>query len=884
MGRSVSAVGPPALDRWPLVGRSDEFALARERIAGGGSVVIAGDPGVGKTRLARELIASAESERASTEWAVATHAAQPIPFGALAHLVTPSTVGGGRDATLRAVIESIGRRGGGRFVLGVDDAHLLDGVSAVLVHQLVSRGVASVVVTARSGVPVPDPILGLWKDDLAVRVELQPLSRTEVAELLMAVLDGPMDGAALRMLWQLSTGNVLFLRQLVLQGLESGSFRCEEELWHWDGPLDPGQRLRDIVASRIGSLDDVERDALEVLAVGEPVPAVCSTELFPPEVITRLERRGLVGSRHEPAGVQLRPAHPLFGEVVRAGAPTLRLNEIRRRLADAFQAHGTLGPENSLRIATWRAEIGDPSDPTVLVEGAHRAWAIGEIGLAERLARLAVDAGPDFAATYLLGKVLVRQGRLEEAVQAWQSAEDLAASDAQRVTLAAGLANLLLWGLGRAGDADDAVRRASERTEEPAARHELDAVRALMRAITANTTGQTIEQATAVLRDPDLSKHVRANATLAAVTASTDAGHLNAAIQAARDAIVIAEAESGGAAATMLRACLADALWPAGRIHEAESVASAGYTRALEHNDRRRGVWCRLLGSIALLRGDARRAVVWLKEGALVLREQDEGFLRGVRTRLIMAAALLGDVDLADRAMPGTETSDALFAQGWDLELARARAWLYTARAERSAAIRLLEDAARAAACKEHRMLEACALHDLARFGEACKATSRLTELAALVDGSLVGTMATHAGALARGDGATLDAAAAAFGTLDCNLYAAEAAAAAAAAYRADGQRSSAAASANRAHTLMDRCIGVWTPALADADHEDDLTAREREVAALAAHGLPDQQIAEQLVVSVRTVHAHLRSAYLKLAISSRKELAAALGTGPRAN
>jgi DNA-binding NarL/FixJ family response regulator len=132
---------------------------------------------------------------------------------------------------------------------------------------------------------------------------------------------------------------------------------------------------------------------------------------------------------------------------------------------------------------------------------------------------------------------------------------------------------------------------------------------------------------------------------------------------------------------------------------------------------------------------------------------------------------------------------------------------------------------------------------------------------------------------VARSDGGTLDAAAAAFADLGCWLYAAEAAAAAAASHRAAGRRSPAAASANQARSWGSRCDAVRTPALALADHDDDLTTREREVATLAARGLPDQQISEQLFVSVRTVHAHLRSAYAKLGVSGRKDLAAVLGT-----
>lgn len=49
-----------------------------------------------------------------------------------------------------------------------------------------------------------------------------------------------------------------------------------------------------------------------------------------------------------------------------------------------------------------------------------------------------------------------------------------------------------------------------------------------------------------------------------------------------------------------------------------------------------------------------------------------------------------------------------------------------------------------------------------------------------------------------------------------------------------------------------------------------DLTAREEEVLRLVARGLTDAQVAEALVVSPRTVNAHLRSIYTKLQISSR--------------
>ena len=50
----------------------------------------------------------------------------------------------------------------------------------------------------------------------------------------------------------------------------------------------------------------------------------------------------------------------------------------------------------------------------------------------------------------------------------------------------------------------------------------------------------------------------------------------------------------------------------------------------------------------------------------------------------------------------------------------------------------------------------------------------------------------------------------------------------------------------------------------------DGLTEREIEVLRSVAQGLTDAQVAEQLVISPRTVHSHLNSIYSKLGISSR--------------
>ena len=55
------------------------------------------------------------------------------------------------------------------------------------------------------------------------------------------------------------------------------------------------------------------------------------------------------------------------------------------------------------------------------------------------------------------------------------------------------------------------------------------------------------------------------------------------------------------------------------------------------------------------------------------------------------------------------------------------------------------------------------------------------------------------------------------------------------------------------------------------------LTAREREIAELVAAGRTNREVAAQLVLSARTVEAHLRNIYGKLDVRSRVELARAV-------
>src|SRR4029077_14241521 len=72
------------------------------------------------------------------------------------------------------------------------------------------------------------------------------------------------------------------------------------------------------------------------------------------------------------------------------------------------------------------------------------------------------------------------------------------------------------------------------------------------------------------------------------------------------------------------------------------------------------------------------------------------------------------------------------------------------------------------------------------------------------------------------------------------------------------------------------RAAGVRSDGAA-ARHREELTARERDIATLAAQGLTNREIGDRLYLSPRTVGFHLYNVFPKLGITGRAQLRAAL-------
>ena len=180
--------------------------------SGRNAVVIAGPAGVGKTRLLREVAGRVERAGQSIISLTGTPAGRAIPFGALAPILDDADLGTNQLAQVRR--ELLRRAGDGRLLTTVDDAHLIDGPTALVLWQLAAEQRITVAATVRSGERVPDEVARAVEGGDGVRVDVG-VYLDDIRRLSQLVLAGEVDPVLTSLVHGLSGGLPLFVHELL---------------------------------------------------------------------------------------------------------------------------------------------------------------------------------------------------------------------------------------------------------------------------------------------------------------------------------------------------------------------------------------------------------------------------------------------------------------------------------------------------------------------------------------------------------------------------------------------------------------------------------------------------------------------------------------------
>ncbi len=887
MARLSSSYCERVFTDWPFVGRARELGylerlLTEDRCNG---VVLAGVAGVGKTRLAVEALAMAEQHGFAAVRATATNTARGIPFGAVATLLPVSFASpavNDRAAMIHRMAAALVERMAPRKpALLVDDAHLLDDATATLVHQLAASGAAFVLLTVRASEPVPDAVLTLWKDRYAERITVAGLGAESIGEILGAVLGGPVDRGLVRRLVTRTRGNVMFIRELVLGAVEDGSLRDDDGLWRQVREIRPSERLVELVQARLSLLSPAQRAVLELLAFGEPLESEQLHALADPEAIEELERRHLISGEACSRGHQLRLAHPLYADVVRARTPAIRAVAVARGLAEAFEnapeSDHPRRPEDTLRIATWRLECGGGSWALMLEAAQSARWSY-DFDLAARLAEAAIERGAGFPGRLLAIQVATLRGQGAEVERKLEELALVAATDAERGAVALTRLDNVAFSLAKIDDALRLAERAEEEIADPAWKDEVRARRASFLLVAPSGGPRAAVAAAAPLLDRTAGS-AKVWACFTVSCSLTRVGRMQEALHWARE---------GAAEHLELQQPIewhpwihnysrGEALAQLGRLREAGALAVEQYEKGIEERSvERQAFFAWQLATRVGEQGDVGGAIQRCREARGLYEQLGRPFfVRHCLVHLSLALALAGRPDEAADTLTGLDAMDLpaqLFAYSGDL--LHARAWAAVARGDTKAARDYLQQGLALAETTGDCIGQATALHGLARLGQARQVAARLTAIADGIEGELFAARAAHARALARRNPERLNDVSQTFENIGAFLLAAEAAVSEARIRRRKGENRKATAAHRRANSLLELCDGAVLLAVDGLSDESALTPAELRAAQRAIVGCSNRQIAEEFHLSVRTVEHQLQSAYDKLGISRRDELA----------
>ncbi len=530
-----------------LVGRSAERGeLDRElaRCVGGefGSVLLIGESGVGKSRLAAEFVAE-HADEVTVLRARAYHLGVTAAFGVWAEALdrelrtrTPEqvrrlcegaleelagllrSVAALRTATpphepsrtrvlggLAAVLSALAAER--PVVVVVDDLHLADASSLEALHYLAHHcadAAVLVIGTARAVELADHPVavevlLRLEQDGLARRLPVRPLDQAALHDLAAEVLAGPPPATLVGWLAERSRGNPLDALGLLYALVEEGA-----DLHHPALRRVP-EALSDRVALRLRGLDPVAVEIVELLAVvgrrAELRGLVALSGRHPGELVDALAglvRSRLVSEDEHGADLSYEITHPLVADAVYERIGAARRRVLHREAGRVLRSAGRLGEAAGHFVRSAGPDDGEAV--TVLrdaVYAAEQAGAFEEaLTVLAALVRLLPVGDPRWAdvvdalswdAQWVVDHRADSHAAL--GVQALRTMDDaLAGLDdpGRRAPVKLRLASFLAWGNGELPEAERVCREAAALFEQAGDRrgallaaHELAWVRGL---------------------------------------------------------------------------------------------------------------------------------------------------------------------------------------------------------------------------------------------------------------------------------------------------------------------------------------------------------------------------------------------------------------------
>lgn len=906
-----------------------EDVISAIRSEGSRAIFITSENGLGASTILRELTTVAQVHVPVLN----IHSSQSlakIPFGVLAPFLTAAGTRGAslRLAVLRGVLTELrqkqdllsrGEMNGFGTVKGslmpvalptdpvfdntshelpiivIDDAHLMDPATAELIVSLVRSGTVNLVASYSSRHVLPEPMPKLWADGLAEDIVLQPLDREQAHEFCENLLSGPVLQATGWHFWSSSGGNPLFLHLLVVQALEAGVLARRRGIWTVD-PNTPirSTGLEEAVLLELRGISRPASEALNLIALSQPVEFSVVEALTGKAQIQELLDSSLIRFVRPPTAL-LALANPIFGDVVRELVPLSQSRVLHERLIRQIQDN-PVDKEALLRRVVWAVEVGIEVPADRLLTAAVLASKLFQSHTALELANQIRGEDHRLRANMVKARAYYNLGDYQSALSQTQTAFQRGGS----------LGELLFGSLLRAStraalgmpvellvaDANALRNRGTALAQKNAADSETimalsESGALLIELLALSRKGRysdMTEPMTWLTESHGISPEVvKLNRTMVLTMESERLSAQGFPVQGmakAAEAFAIEHAEESDVfflPESILLRHLAAAMccgdWSAAtKVLEEFSLEAGPVVFSF-------GGGANVVRGMAFLRsGRISDALEVLLTGIDALQQSDPQQLLGFCTAMAAyAAAKMRNLTLAQQLMDSYVEGRCLF-----LVVSHERAYLaaakYLLKHDAGAPVELLA-LADGALVDRSSTLELNALALILELGDVSVAP-RLERVAAGVEGQWARAMCTYARALQDMDGQQLALSGEVLSTAGLFGFAKQALELSVKRLVEGGFRAQIRSVKSRLLQVEEN-LGQQGPERAQPDTSADslqespaqLTRREKEISRLAAQGLTDREIAEELVLSLRTVEGHLYRVYAKLNISSREEL-----------